>query len=76
MPTSPTSGPETAVSSPRVSRPFRLPAPVFIRPCAVGVVSLLGWELAVRATRNDLFPGPWQVVLRIVELMRKGLLLK
>ncbi len=30
----------------------------------------------MRATRNDLFPGPWQVVLGIVELVRKGLLLK
>jgi len=27
-------------------------------------------------TRNDLFPGPWEVVLGIVELIRKGLLLK
>ncbi len=30
----------------------------------------------MRLTRNDLFPGPWEVVLGIVELIRKGLLLK
>ena len=37
---------------------------------------LLAWEVAVRLTRNDLFPGPWEVGLGIVELVRKGLLLK
>jgi NitT/TauT family transport system permease protein len=58
------------------TRAFRLPAPAFTLPCVVGVVSLLAWDLAVRVTRNDLFPGPWQVVLGIVELIRKGLLLK
>jgi NitT/TauT family transport system permease protein len=64
---------ETAAPS---ARPFRLPAPAFTLPFAVAVVSLIAWELAVRATRNDLFPGPWQVVLGIVELLRKGLLFK
>jgi NitT/TauT family transport system permease protein len=37
---------------------------------------LLAWELAVRASRNDLFPGPWEVARGIAELVRKGLLLK
>ena len=73
---SPTSEEGTALPSSPVHRRYRLPAPAFILPCAVTAVSLLGWELAVRATRNDLFPGPWPVVLGIVELIRKGLLLK
>jgi len=32
--------------------------------------------MTVPLTRNDLFPGPWDVVPGIVELLRKGLLLK
>jgi NitT/TauT family transport system permease protein len=39
-------------------------------------VLLFGWELAVRVSGDDLFPGPWQVGLGIVELLQKGLLLK
>ena len=67
---------ETTVPSRPASRPFRLPAPGFTLPCLVAATSLVAWDLAVRATRNDLFPGPWQVILGIVELLRKGLLLK
>jgi NitT/TauT family transport system permease protein len=63
-----------AGSPPEADRPFRLPAPAFTLPCAVAVVLLLGWEAAVRASGTDLFPGPWQVVLAIVELARSGLL--
>ena len=55
--------------------PWRPPAAVVL-PCAVTVVLLLGWEAAVRASRNALFPGPWEVGLGVVELIRKGLLLK
>jgi NitT/TauT family transport system permease protein len=66
----------TAVPSLAVSRASRLPAPAFTLPCVVAVAALIAWEVAVRATRNDLFPGPWQVVLGIVELLRKGLLFK
>jgi NitT/TauT family transport system permease protein len=40
------------------------------------VVILLVWELAVRSSGTDLFPGPREVGLGIVELIRKGLLLK
>ncbi len=65
-----------AEPSPLTSRAFRLPAPGFTLPCVVAAVSLLVWDFAVRVTRNDLFPGPWQVVLGIVELIRKGLLPK
>jgi NitT/TauT family transport system permease protein len=56
-------------------RSWRPPAELVL-PAAVATVVLLGWEGAVRLTRNDLFPGPWEVVLGIVELIRKGLLLK
>jgi NitT/TauT family transport system permease protein len=75
-PASPTFEAETPDPSPRSSRPIRLPAPGFTLPCVVAAVSLLAWDLAVRTTHNDLFPGPWQVVLGIVELLRKGLLPK
>ncbi len=56
-------------------RSWRPPAELVL-PCTVAAVVLLGWEGTVRLTRNDLFPGPWEVVLGIVELIRKGLLLK
>jgi NitT/TauT family transport system permease protein len=56
-------------------RRWRPPA-ALVLPCAVATVLLLGWDAAVRLTRSDLFPGPWEVGLGIVELIRKGLLLK
>ena len=56
-------------------RSWRPPAELVL-PCTVAAVVLLGWEGTVRLTRNDLFPGPWEVVLGIVELIRKGLLPK
>ncbi len=67
---------EPAVRSTRVARRFPLPTPAFTLPCAVAVVSLVAWDVAVRVAHNDLFPGPWQVALGIVELVSKGLLLK
>ena len=60
----------------RASRWLRWPTPAVGLPCLVALSSLLAWDLAVRAARSDLFPGPWQVALGIVELMRKGLLPK
>jgi NitT/TauT family transport system permease protein len=65
-----------AVLAPRRPRTFRLQAPELVLPSVVACAALLAWELAVRWTKNDLFPGPWQVVLGIAELVRKGLLLK
>ncbi len=59
-----------------MSRVPRLPRPSLILPCLVALISLLAWEVAVRVSRSDLFPGPWQVALGIVELMRQGLLIK
>jgi NitT/TauT family transport system permease protein len=47
-----------------------------VLPSLVTAILLLGWEAAVRLTRNDLFPGPWDVGIGIVELTRKGLLFK
>lgn len=41
---------------------------------ALGLVTV--WELAVRWSRSDLFPGPWAVALGIGELARKGPLAK
>src|SRR5262245_29857025 len=45
-------------------------------PLAVGAVFLVSWELCVRLSGNDLFPKPLDVLLGIVELARKGLLVK
>ncbi len=47
-----------------------------ILPCLVAAMLLLVWEIAVRATHSDLFPGPLEVGLGIVELVRKGLLFR
>ena len=55
---------------------LRPPGPTVYLPCLVALSSVLAWDLAVRAARSDLFPGPWQVALGIAELMRKGLLPK
>jgi len=68
-------GPSTATDRTKVSRPWRPPAGLVL-PCAVTVVILFVWELAVSYSRNDLFPGPAEVGRGIVELARKGLLLK
>jgi NitT/TauT family transport system permease protein len=45
-------------------------------PLGVAFLFLLGWDLWVRASGSDLFPKPWEVAAGIVELARKGLLLK
>src|SRR2546428_6349139 len=37
---------------------------------------IVGWQIAVSSNPNSLVPGPWAVVLGIVELARKGLLVK
>ena len=54
----------------------RVPAPALVLPCLVAGAALIGWEVAVRMSRSDLFPGPAQVGLGLVELIRKGLLFK
>jgi len=45
-------------------------------PCVVGVGFLIVWHLSVRLSGSDLFPTPLDVFLGVVELIRKGLLLK
>ncbi len=45
-------------------------------PVFVGMILVLAWEVAVRVSKTEVFPGPWQVTLGLTELVRKGLLLK
>jgi NitT/TauT family transport system permease protein len=52
----------------------RPPFAAILLPCAVAVILLVVWEVAVRISGSDLFPGPWQVALGLGELVRKGLL--
>ncbi|HVS30263.1 MAG TPA: ABC transporter permease [Thermoanaerobaculia bacterium] len=40
------------------------------------VICIAAWQIAIMATRSPLIPGPWEVALAIVELARRGLLLK
>jgi len=43
----------------------------------LAIAALLGlWQAAARLSPHELIPGPWPVILGIVELWRKGLLLK
>jgi NitT/TauT family transport system permease protein len=73
----PGASPDVATSSRDVSG--RQPAallPAIALPCLVAAVLLLIWEWAVRVSRSDLFPGPYQVALGLAELVHKGLLLK
>src|SRR5436190_5274586 len=45
-------------------------------PFASIAILIAAWQIAVSANSATLIPGPWAVVLGIVELARKGLLLK
>jgi NitT/TauT family transport system permease protein len=45
-------------------------------PLGVAAAFLLLWHLCVRVSGSDLFPTPWDVAAGVVELARKGLLLK
>jgi len=58
-----------------VRRRLQAFAPITL-PSLVTLVLLAGWDLAVRYSRSDLFPSPFQVVHGIIELLRKGLLAK
>ena len=48
----------------------------YLRPLAVGVVFLVGWDLAVRVSHDEIFPRPLEVARGIAELIQRGLLLK
>ncbi len=47
-----------------------------ILPLAVAVVVILGWQLIVTLTGSTIFPKPTQIVTGIIELARRGMLLK
>jgi NitT/TauT family transport system permease protein len=59
----------------KTNQPKRSLASVLL-PLIVAVIFLLVWDLAVRLTGSKLFPTPLEVAAGIVELVRKGLLLK
>ena len=40
------------------------------------LIGIAAWQIAIMVTRSPLIPGPWEVALAIVELARRGLLLK
>jgi NitT/TauT family transport system permease protein len=67
-----------AAGAPPVS-PIRSTNPRLLKvglPLLVAAIFLLGWDLAVRLSGSDIFPKPVDVLRGIVELARKGLLLK
>lgn len=45
-------------------------------PLVTAAVLIAAWHFAVAASGSDLFPKPWEVVNGIVELARRGLLVK
>jgi len=45
-------------------------------PILTAALFIVGWHVCVRLSRSDLFPGPVDVLLGIIELAEKGLLLK
>ena len=47
-----------------------------VLPLALAAILLIAWHLAVKLTKSDIFPTPWQVVLGIVELATHGVLVK
>ena len=48
----------------------------WLLPFGTATLFVLGWEIVVRASGSDIFPGPLAVLQGILELIRKGLLLK
>jgi NitT/TauT family transport system permease protein len=47
-----------------------------VLPTIVGILFLLMWDALVRLTSSDIFPKPIDVLRGIIELARKGLLIK
>ena len=73
----PTRQPQTAHSgSDAVPRKATRSLSRFVLPVAVAVLFLLFWDGSVRLSGSDLFPKPIDVARGIIELIRKGLLLK
>lgn len=50
--------------------------PVLLRPIAFIALLLAAWQIAASRNPGQLLPGPWAVVLGIVDLLRAGLLAK
>src|SRR3954470_5740445 len=48
----------------------------FLLPLSVAAVFLVAWDVGVRISGSDLFPRPIDVLRGLLELIRKGLLLK
>ena len=65
--------PAAPASAPRLARPWLLKVGL---PLAVSAVLLLAWDLSVRLSGSDIFPKPVDVLRGIIELARKGLLVK
>ncbi len=59
-----------------VAGPARRPLLRIGLPLGVAALLLLLWHIAVRISGSDLFPAPLDVFLGVIELARKGLLLK
>ena len=59
-----------------VAGPARRPLLRIGLPLGVAAALLLLWHVAVRISGSDLFPAPLKVLLGVIELVRKGLLLK
>lgn len=57
-------------------RPQRWSLRPVLLPLLVGGLFVLAWDVAVRLSGSELFPSPLEVVRGLVELFRKGLLLK
>ncbi|HSH39046.1 MAG TPA: ABC transporter permease [Chthoniobacterales bacterium] len=66
----------TLVVSPKAAAPPGRKWLGWALPLGVSIAFLVGWDAAVKLSRSDLFPTPWQVALGIAELAQRGLLLK
>ena len=59
--------------------PSREASPLLLKvglPLLVSTILLVGWDLAVRQSGSDLFPKPIEVLRGVIELVRRGVLLK
>jgi NitT/TauT family transport system permease protein len=69
----PPGGAAPLASTVRPANPFLLKVGL---PLLVAAVFLMVWDLLVRFSGSEIFPGPIKVVRGIIELARSGLLLK
>jgi NitT/TauT family transport system permease protein len=64
----------TAIEREKRSRSVSLS--VWLRPIAFILALLILWQIAVSRHPDQLLPGPWAVIKAILELLKRGLLLK